>query len=87
MADNFEASLKMVLKHGFVDHPKDPGGQLKRASPTNGESFLVDLWRVSMSLLKSLTSTFKKFIGYGIGIRSKGMTFLLALIFLFLIGV
>ena len=28
MADNFEASLKMVLKHegGFVDHPKDPGG-------------------------------------------------------------
>ena len=43
MADNFEASLKMVLKHegGFVDHPKDPGGATnKGVTRQTYESFL-----------------------------------------------
>ena len=43
MADNFQASLKMVLKHegGFVDHPKDPGGATnKGVTRQTYESFL-----------------------------------------------
>ena len=89
MADNFEASLKMVLKHegGFVDHPKDPGGATnKGVTRQTYESFWVDLWRASMSLLKFQMNMFKKSIGYVIGTKLRGMTFLLALIFLFLIG-
>ena len=48
MADNFEASLKMVLKHegGFVDHPKDPGGATNKGiTRQTYESFLACSWR------------------------------------------
>ena len=43
MAENFEVSLRMVLKHegGFVDHPKDPGGATnKGVTRQTYESFL-----------------------------------------------
>ena len=59
MKDNFEASLKAVLKHegGFVNHPKDPGGMTNLGVTKKVWEEWVGLGRASKTIQKAVGAT------------------------------